>query len=292
MRNNWFEDVDDVVEDDLRFKAQLGIGDDVYRSVRLKKTVFEAWDVAGVAATGAQVASSAFVAQKFFAVPSLLASIGIGTAAATPIGWVVAASVISGGAWLGITRYLKSDNGRTKVIPEFINTPLDVLGLGLFDLMAPLALKVAAVDEQVHESELSAIRNHFVRKWGYSDRFVDRGLEFVVQKLGDYDIKSAAATLASFARENPDCNAKAMLADILGFLREVMEADGRIDEREEMAIERIEKVFADEMRFSVTRQAAPVGKAATQLAGNLRSGIRSAISKPWRRGKDEAEEQS
>ncbi|GAW35323.1 tellurite resistance protein TerB [Roseovarius sp. A-2] len=277
MSESWFEGVNDVVEDELRFKVKLGIGEDAYTSTRLKKAVFEAWDVAGVAATGAQLASSALVAQKFFAAPSLLASIGIGTAtAATPIGWVVAASVISGGAWLGITRYLKDDGGKVKVIPEFINTPLDVLGLGLFDLIAPLAIKVAAVDGHVDDSELAAIKKYFVRTWGYSEPFVERGLAFVSAKHGDYHIKTAAAALGAFARDNPDCRADRMLADILAFLREVMEADGRIDEREEMAIERIEKVLNDEMRFSVSRTVAPVGTAASQVASGVGAGIKSA----------------
>lgn len=283
MDKKWFEGVDDVVEDELRFKAKLGIGEDAYTSTRIKKTVFEAWDIAGVAATGAQVASSALVAQKFFAAPSLLVSIGIGTAAATPIGWVIAASVLSGGAWLGITRYLKDDGGKTTVIPDFINTPVDVLGLGLFDLMAPLAMKVASVDGHVHESELDAIKHYFVRRWGYSEHFVDSGLEFVSQKLHDYNIKTAAATLGAFARDNPDCKANVMLKDIKAFLHEVMEADGRVDEREEMAIERIEKVFSEEMRFSMSRTVAPIGKAAAQIAGGVSSGISSVIRKPWRR---------
>jgi uncharacterized tellurite resistance protein B-like protein len=288
MSKTWFEGVKDVVEDDLRFKAKLGIGEDAYTSTRVKKSVFEAWDVAGVAATGAQVASSALVAQKFFVAPSLLASIGIGTATAvTPIGWVIAASVLSGGAWLGITRYLKDDGSKTTVIPTFINTPVDVLGLGLFDLMAPLAMKVAAVDGHVHESEIDTIRHYFVRSWGYSDQFVDSGLEFVSQKLDSYDIKTAAATLGAFARDNPDCKANVMLADIKSFLREVMEADGRIDEREEMAIERVEKVFSEEMGFSISRTIAPVGNAATQIAGGVRSGIASVIRRPWWRKEED-----
>lgn len=279
MDENWFEGVDDVVEDELRFKAKLGIGEDAYTSTRIKKSVFEAWDVAGVAATGAQVAGSTLVAKSFFAGPSLLAAIGIGTAA-TPIGWVIAASVLSGGAWLGITRYLKDENGKTIVIPDFINTPLDVLGLGLFDVMAPLAMKVAYIDGHVHESEVDAIKHYLVQRWGYSEQFVDRGLEFVSQKIHDYDIKTSAATLGAFARDNPDCKANLMLTDIKSFLTEVMEADGRIDEREEMAIERVEKMFAEEMRFSMSRTVAPVGKAAAQTAGRIRSGISSAFRKP------------
>lgn len=286
MDEKWFEGVDDVVKDELRFKSKLGIGEDAYTSTRVKKTVFEAWDIAGVAATGAQVASSAFVAQKFFAAPSLLAAIGIGTAA-TPIGWIIAASVVSGGAWLGITRYLKDDNGKTTVIPHFINTPVDVLGLGLFDLMAPLAMKVAAVDGHVDESEIDVINHYFVRRWGYSEHFVDRGLEFVSRRLNDYDIKTAAATLAAFARDNPDCKANVMLADIKSTLRDVMEADGRIDEREEMAIERVEKMFAEEMRFSLSRTLAPAGKVAGQVAGGVSSGISSALQNPWKRSDED-----
>lgn len=282
MSEKWFECIENVIEDELRFKAKLCIGEDAYTSTRIKKSVFEAWDIAGVAATGAQVASSAFVAQKFFAAPGLLAAIGIGTAS-TPIGWVIAASVLSGGAWLGITRYLKDDDNKTTVIPNFINTPLDVLGLGLFDLMAPLTMKVAAVDGDIHQSEVDLIKKYFVRSWGYSEQFVDRGLEFVRLKLNDYDIKTSAATLGAFARDNPDCKANLMLADIRSFLRAVMEADGRIDEREEMAIERVEKVFAEEMRFSMSRTIEPVGKAATKLVGEIRSGISSAVSKGWKR---------
>lgn len=282
MDDQWFEGVDDVVEDELRFKAKLGIGEDAYTSTRVKKLVFEAWDVAGVAATGAQVASSAFIAQKFFAAPGLLAAFGIGTAA-TPVGWVIAASVLTGGAWLGITRYLKDDTGKTTVIPDFINTPLDVLGLALFDLMAPLAMKVAAVDGHIHENETATIKRYFVRRWGYSDQFVDRGIEFISQKLDAYDIKTTAATLGAFTRDNPDCKANVMLADITSFLRVVMEADGRIDEREEMAIERVEKLFSEEMRISVSRSVAPVGKKASKMADGIRSGVTSAISKPWKR---------
>lgn len=275
MTEKWFEGVEEIVVDELRFKAKLGIGEDAYASTRVKKTVLEAWDVAGVATAGAQVASSALVAQKFFAAPGLLAAIGIGTAT-TPIGWVIVASVISGGAWLGITRYLKDDGSRTVVIPEFINTPLDVLGLGLFDLMTPLAMKVASIDEQIHEKELETIEQYFVQQWGYSELFVARGFEFVEQKLDSYEIKSSAAALGAFVRDNPDCKASAMLADIRTFLNDVMQADGRIHEREEMAIERIEKAIAEEMRFSMSRTVAPIGKATSKVASGIRSGISSA----------------
>lgn len=250
-----FDGVENIVADPLRFKARLRIGEDAYFSIRAKKAVFEAWDVLGVASTGATVAKSAFIATRFFEVSTFWTSIGIGTATATtPIGWVIAASVISGGAWYGLSRYLKSmDTGRVTVVPEFINTPLDVLGLGLFDLMAPLAMKVANIDGTIHEDEEVSIRDYFVREWGYDPMFVDRGLEFVRIHLDEHSVQDLAETLAAFQKENPDCNFSAMSKEILGFLEQVMHADGRIDEREEMAIEKIRAVFREAGSLSVTR---------------------------------------
>lgn len=251
--------------------------------VRLKKAVFEAWDVAGVAATGGQIASSAMIAQKFFAAPSLLSTIGLGTAtAATPVGWVIAASLVSGGAWFGITRYLKSDSGKVQSIPEFINTPIDVLGLGLFDLLAPLSLKLASVDGQISEGEIETIKDYFIKQWGYSDEFVEQGVAFVSDRLDGFDIKTTAATLGAFARDNPDCRADAMLADIVTFLREVMYADGIEDEREEMAIERINNIFTEEMSFSVSRTMAPVGRAFGQFSERVKS-----VAPNWKFRKEE-----
>ena len=138
-----FQYVDNIVGEPLKFKIKLAIGEDAFTSLKVKNAVVQAWDVAGVATTAAVVAKSSVVASTFFAPTGWLAVFGIGTAV-TPIGWVVAAGVVTGGAWYGITRHLKKATAsKVTVIPKFINTPLDVLALGLFDLMAPLALRMA-----------------------------------------------------------------------------------------------------------------------------------------------------
>ena len=104
----WFQDIETVVSEPLIFKAKLGIGEDAYTSLRVKNTVFEAWDTLGAAGAAVSVAQSSVIASSFFAPTGWLAVIGIGTAA-TPIGWVVAAGVVTGGAWLGVSRYLKNN---------------------------------------------------------------------------------------------------------------------------------------------------------------------------------------
>jgi hypothetical protein len=156
-QTDWFEGIETIVAAPLSFKAKLAIGEDAYTALKVKNTVVQAWDVAGVATTAAVVAKSSVVASTFFAPTGFLAAIGIGTAV-TPIGWVIAAGVVTGGAWYGITRHLKKASAsRVTVIPNFINTPLDVLALGLFDLLVPLALKVAAVEGSADESKRQRI---------------------------------------------------------------------------------------------------------------------------------------
>ena len=118
-QENWFEDIETIVSEPLNFKARLAIGEDAYAALKLKNTLVQTWDVAGVATTAAVVAKSSAVASTFFAPSGFLALIGIGTAV-TPVGWVIAAGVITGGTWLGITRYLKkASSSRVTVIPKF-----------------------------------------------------------------------------------------------------------------------------------------------------------------------------
>lgn len=239
----WFRDIETIVSEPLNFKAKLAIGEEAYASLKVKNAVVQVWDVAGVATTAAVVAKSSMVASTFFAPTGLLAAIGIGTAV-TPIGWVIAAGVITGGAWLGITRHLKkSTTSKVTVVPNFINTPLDVLALGLFDLLAPLALKVANAENGISDSERKLIHGYFVKEWGYDPRFVDEGLRYVESSLGEISIKQLAQTIADFTRQNPDCNFKMMSQEILSFLRNIVTIEGRINPSDEKAIGHIEAIF-------------------------------------------------
>jgi len=251
---DWFRDVEAIVSEPLSFKAKLAIGEDAYTSLKVKNAVVQVWDTAGVATTAAVVAKSSVVASTFFAPTGFLATLGIGTAV-TPIGWVIAAGVITGGAWFGITRHLKKvAASRVTVVPNFINTPLDVLALGLFDLLAPLAMKVAEVDGSIDESKRLLIRNYFVKEWGYDPNFVAAGTDYIESTLGELSIKQLARTLAEFASENRDCNFKLMSREILGFLRDIVDVDGQLDRQDEAAIGKIEVIFNSANKFSVRKK--------------------------------------
>ena len=251
---DWFEGIETIVSAPLNFKAKLAIGEDAYTALRVKNTVVQVWDVAGVATTAAVVAKSSVVASTFFAPTGFLAALGIGTAV-TPIGWVIAAGVVTGGAWYGITRHLKSATTKhVTVIPNFINTPLDVLALGLFDLLVPLAMKVAEVDGRIDEPRRRLIRDYFAREWGYDPKFVVAGTNYIESTLDELSVEQLAQTLAKFAGENRDCNFKLMAREILGFLRNIVEAEGRLNRHDEQAIDNIEAIFAAANRSSLRKK--------------------------------------
>ena len=246
-----FHEVESIVAEPLKFKVKLAIGEDAYTSLKVKNAVVEVWDVAGVATTAAVVAKSSAVASTFFAPTGLLAVFGLGTAV-TPIGWVVAAGVVSGGAWFGITRHLKKASAsKVTVVPNFINTPLDVLALGLFDLMVPLALRVAAADGQVADAERQRIGDYLVREWGYDADFVEAGLQHLEVGLDELSVRQLAQTMADFASQNRDCNFRAMSQEMLEFLREIATQNGKVDSGDERAIQEIESVFVAANRKSL-----------------------------------------
>ena len=241
-----FDDVNSVVAIPERFKAKLGIGEDAYASLRLRKnlgTVFKGTDAAGAAATGVGVASSSVVASTFFSAPGLLGALGIGTAV-TPVGWVIAAGAASTVAYLGISRYLTGGkDDKVDVIPKWINTPMDVLAIGLFDFMAPLGLKVASADGEVAIEEKKFILNHFTNDWGYSEEFLHSAIQDVLTNLDDYKIVELTRCLATFKKDNPDCNYEFMAEELKKFLNGIMVSDGKIEDQETVTIKAIESIL-------------------------------------------------
>lgn len=247
----WHDGIEEIISDTLRFKARLAIGEDAYTSIRIKKKAVELFHGAAAAGTFVIGAKSATVASTFFAPTGVLAFFGIGTAA-TPVGWLIAAGILGGGGLIGVSRYIKKSSGsRVTSIPDFINTPIDLLALSLFELIAPLVIKVAATDGEIDPAEREAISSHFIEDWGFDPRFVQKGMAEAERRLPEFSVEALAQALAEFKKCNKDCNYEEMSRELIKFLREITAADGRIDKREEAAIEEIQAVFKDVARFKL-----------------------------------------
>ena len=237
-----FDGVGRVVAEPLKFKAKLDIGEDAFASLQAARLVGDLWQVGTAATAGGLAASSSTVAGTFFG-GSWLTALGIG-AAVTPVGWVVGAAVASGAACYGVLRLYRGYEGsRVKKVPAFINTPIDVLGAALFDLMASLAIRVAREAEEIDDAERAAIADYFITEWGLDPAYVAAAMPVIEQSAEDRSVDEIAEALAIYKRDNPDCNFDTLKAELLAFLTEIAAADGVLHDAELAAIARTDRIF-------------------------------------------------
>ncbi len=248
---SWLEGIEQVVGNELQFKAKLDIGEEAFTSLRLKRYLLDALDAGNGAVAGAALAKSSFVASTFFAPSGLLGILGIGTAA-TPLGWAIAAGALGAGLSVIIgKKFVRGNSSRVTVIPDFINTPLDLLAIGLFDMIATLGLKMANIDGPVTADERVLLERYFIDEWGYDPAFVSAGLGNISGELEQHSIQAVAQKLADYKKKNPDCNYTSMSAEILRFLDLIIAVDGVTDEREQLARDRIQSIFDDANGFKL-----------------------------------------
>ncbi|MDK8464990.1 TerB family tellurite resistance protein [Marinobacter sp. SS13-12] len=256
------QDVETVVRDPLRFKLKLDIGDQAYSSLRLKKHLLDSVDAANGAATGFIFAKSSLVASTFFAPSGFLGALGIGTAV-TPVGWAIGAGVAGAGLSLIIgKRFVRGSSDRVKQIPDYINTPMDVLATGLFDMIATLGVKLAEIDGEFVQQERDFITRYFVEEWGYDPLFVQQGLKLIEEQSDQHSIEQITEQLARFKKANPDCNYRSMSREIITFLNGIAEADGYLDKREAEAAEKVEAIFEE------------INSITTNLSESARAGVK------------------
>jgi uncharacterized tellurite resistance protein B-like protein len=161
-------------------------------------------------------------------------------------------------------------SSRVETIPKFINTPIDLLGATLFDMMAGMALKVADFAGEIDNAERSSVIDYFVEEWGVSREYAVRALPLVEASISGKSLKNMAKSLADFQLDNPDCNPSVMRGDIMKLLEEISYADGSLDEREELAIETVERQLSEHLsvQSQIIRNTSKYAGAASGLAQN------------------------
>lgn len=266
-----FGHVERVIENEDRFKAKVGAGAGVFTSLKMADLLGDfgkTGSFAGAGAGGGSLIASALAPKGLAALLTIFNPV-------SPLPYIVGASVASAGMFYGVTRLYRSYYGsRVEEIPRFLNTPIDVLGASFMDLVGSLAIKVAAIDGEIDQAERRVINEYFVDEWGYDPDYTSHALNLLEETTNEQRVNEMAATLAEFARTHPDCDFSKIQNGFKALLTEIAEADGKLDEREEMAIERIINALDHEIStYNSIKRAALMPLA----------GITSATS--WVRGK-------
>ena len=196
----------------------------------------------GVGATASTIAASSAVASTFFAssgfMASTLSALGLGAAAVTPIGWVIAAGVVTGGAYLGVSHlFERSKDTGLIVVPKYINSPLDVIAAALAEMMLPVSLKMAHAGSGMTNSERKAIEAYFTDSWGYSSGFISRLVDEYSHQLDNVSYEQLAKSLGDYCADSKDCDKETIMTGFVTHLREVIEADGVIEPEEQEQID-------------------------------------------------------
>ncbi len=262
--------IDGVIEDDRAFKSMLGIGEDAYDSTKLLKIADNSLVTAIAGIGGGAVASSSVVAGAFFPTGGILGLLGLGTAV-TPVGWVIVGAAAAGLGVASTRKLTRKMAGPVEVIPDFINSPIDMLAASLFDVMAPLVLKVSHADGECHDAERQRMREYFAESWGYKQEYVDLGLEYAEENLPGFETADVARAFAGLCKENRDCNFPAITLNIDEFLEELIAADGRVSEEEQRELDRIRQAFQEQEKIT--------GKIWKQAAAAARSSAREKTGK-------------
>ena len=241
-------DIDKVLTNSLKFKSKLAIGEDTYKSLKIKKNLSGLWGTFGIGSTAATIAKSSWIASAIGVKKGIAATLSFGLlgTVSTPLTYVAVAAIGSTAIYFGVMKVVKKySSDRVTIIPKFINTPLDLLAVSMFDLIAPAAYKMSQIDGNVTEEESELIFEYFVKEWGYSAEYVNKSSELISDQILGKNIEEILSPLIDFIKENPDCNKDEIAADILLILREIAEADGILHENEKSYLDQAYKILSD-----------------------------------------------
>ena len=234
------ESADEIIADDMKFRHKLGIGADAYATLKAASRLGPV--AAGVA--GAAVASTPIVASAFFGgtAATVAGWLGLGLTATTPVGWVIAAGLATGGAYIGMKRVR---NKLVDEVPKQINAPLDVLAASVIGFLMPVAIRLALADGNVDERERQKIQDYFVNEWGYSESSVDRNIDKFRNEPDLVCLDELFSALAEFKNHDKDCNLSHISRELLNFLEELANSDGEFHHGEKATIGEVKALLRE-----------------------------------------------
>jgi uncharacterized tellurite resistance protein B-like protein len=240
-----FDEDEVIIANDLKFKAALGIGEQAFKSMKLRENLSTFSEALGVGTAVAGVANTVTIGSFLGFSTSGLLGTGLLASATTPgLNVIVAAGVISAGAYVGISRLLtKCKDSKVMVVPKFINTPLDLLATSLAGFFIPLGLKIGLADGILTPIEEKKLKRYLMDEWGYAETFIEKVIH-AAKTNGDLaSYNEIICSFSEFIKQNEDCDEKEIISSIMRLLQQITEADGMFHEKEEIEISYVKQLL-------------------------------------------------
>ncbi len=247
MGDSIFDELDDlfketanIIDDDLKFKHKLQLGDDAYKKL---KTIKKAKDFIGSIAVGIGAFFSCYIywsSQQSTSVKLLGHEV---YANSPPIGWFIFWGIFFFIITFYIKKFFKKAEEKTMhKIPKFLDTPLNIVALTLSEVFIVPAIKIATVDGVFSKEEEDYIKSYFVNDWGFNKNFIDNCVESGRKKIEcSYD--DYGKSLRNICANSKELKFKTIANELISFLDNIIKSDGNIATVEIEAYNKFKKIL-------------------------------------------------
>jgi uncharacterized tellurite resistance protein B-like protein len=121
-----------------------------------------------------------------------------------------------------------------------------LVSIGMFSIVAPLALKIAEADGVVEQQELDCITKFFVVDKGYPEIYVKRGLSNISQSISNIDLNEVSISVRDFVHLRNDFT-NDDIKRVLKLLEEIVNADGIVHDEELKALGLVKHILGQSL---------------------------------------------
>lgn len=216
---DFFEKTPNIIKDDLRFKYKLQISEDAYRNLKKTKVLKDILEVS-IGAAGGGLGYAAF----HYSSLGIFGKLALGVSmTAFPLTGVLVAGGVTALGILSFKNFLRTlEKKAIDKIPKFLNTPLDLIALGIVNIFMPPALRICHADGMSHHTEIQYIKNYFSEQWGYDDRFISEFLNLVESDLDRFDYKSYSERVRTILGAFREISHSKTMEELIYFLEQII----------------------------------------------------------------------
>lgn len=231
-----------IIDAPLQFKAKLNIGEEAYAYLNEAANFIEFSKIIVGGVGGGSVFTLAWLA-TLGPIAKLALLVGF---TSTPVGWIAGAGALSAVLAYGLMQAKgKAKEATTITIPNYLNTPLDLLGQTVLSLILPATVKMALVNGRLCEKERKVLSDYLAQEWGFNRDFIANAITEQERLIADFDYEQYRQLLIASTCTDTEIKYDVIKEELLTILTEVMKADGNISPEEEKELEKLSNIIAE-----------------------------------------------